>query len=314
MRRRDAKDRPTGWNHHRDCGRDSGIRGRHRPNPPGPAPDPLLGTWALTVDGVYAGPVASVDGCSVTAAVIKEPPGPDRVTPKHGGAPVPAPCSIEVGLGMSSDFQQWLDGSLAGTEHPRDVQLVRVDTRAYALDMPHTAVVGVSLPKLDTASRAPAFLKLDLLPEVLRRRSVPRLPKDAFLNAPRPFTPAMLSAQLDDVRLDVTSVGPWQAVMEQAPATGLERDYARSPKPSEVDNLPLRAAEARIAPLDAWMQAQFVDGYVDERSLVLTLGDGRSALDLKLGHAGLAKGDLAPRADGSRAYALYAETATIASR
>jgi hypothetical protein len=101
--------------------------------------------------------------------------------------------------------------------------------------------------------------------------------------------------------------------MEQRPSEAFERDPLPQAKPTIAD-LPLRAAEARIAPIDAWMQAQFVDGMVDERPFALTLGDGQSALDLKLGHTAMAKGDLVPRADGTRAYTLYAETANIVSR
>jgi hypothetical protein len=212
---------------------------------------------------------------------------------------------------MSPAFQQWLNGAFGGPQHPRDIQLVRVDTREYALDLEKTVVTAVSLPKLDTASRAPAFLKLDLLPLYLRRQPAPPLPKETALNAPRPL--AKFSAQLDGERVDLTSVGPWRAEMEQLPGSGTVRDPMRLMQ-AEIGNLPLRAAEARIAPLDAWMQAQFVDGNVDERTFTLTLGDGRSALDLKLGRTGLTEGDLAPRADGSRAYTLYSETATIVSR
>ncbi len=280
------------------------------PNAPGPTPDPLLGTWALSVDGVYAGPVASVDGCSLTAEVIKQSAGPDRVVPKHAGIPAPAPCEIEVGLGMSQPFHQWLNGALAGTAGPHDVQLVRVDTKAYALDLPHTTIASVALPKIDTASRAPAFLKIGLTPEVLRRKSATPLPNALA----RGFSPAMLTAQLDGAPLELRSVGPWKAEMPRPSGTGYERDYVRQLEPTEIGNLPLRAPEARIAPLDAWMQAQFADGKVDEHSLALTLGDGKVGIDLKFDRTGLIKGDLAPRADGSRAYALYAETAIIASR
>jgi hypothetical protein len=47
--------------------------------------------------------------------------------------------------------------------------------------------------------------------------------------------------------------------------------------------------------------------------IVETLGDGgANTLSLTLNQGGMAKGDLAPRADGTRRYAFYGETLTLA--
>jgi len=288
------------------------------PSTPAPARDPLLGTWALMIDGAYAGPVASVDGCSLTAEVVQERPGPDNVAKKNSGNPGPAPCSIEVGLGMSQAFHMLLKRSMANPESPRNMQLVRVDGKPYGLDLLNAVITALSLPKLDAADKNPAFMTISLAPEALRYAPAPSVPKQAIVTPARGFVPATLSAQLDGARVDATSIGPWKVELpKRGDSIGSVRDGMGQPTPGEIGNVALRVPEPRIATLDGFMRSFLIDGKTadtDERTLVVSLGDVKSAVDLTFEHTGLVKGDLAPRADGARSYELYAERVTVAAR
>src|SRR3954470_7410914 len=146
---------------------------------PGPAPDPLLGAWALTVDGVLAGPVASVDGCGLAAKVAT------AWQTKQVDAVAPETCTLEVGTNLDKGFYQWLSDSLAGKAGPHAVQLVRVDNNAgYALALTNATVRSFTVPKLDRGSTDAKFFSVTLGAEALRR--VPGAVK-TVVPAARPF-------------------------------------------------------------------------------------------------------------------------------
>jgi hypothetical protein len=275
-----------------------------------PPRDPYLGSWALTIDGRYAGPVASVDNCNLQADVVKEQVGPDRVASKHVSSTRPAPGTIEVGLGMSPTFHTWLSRSLAGNESGHTMQLVRTDTQAYALELGKARLATVTLPKIDRASTNPAFLKIGLAAESLRRTPAPQ--PAIYAVPPRGFVPARLAVHIAGVRNDVATLGPWKAkaaVLTDADGNDVQIAV-------DVGDLPLRVTNrGATLTMEPWLQSFLVQGRngdADERSVVVTLTDGNvgGRLELQFDHAGLATGDLAARADGNRSYTLYAERVT----
>jgi hypothetical protein len=274
-----------------------------------PAPDPYLGSWALMIDGTYAGPVASVEDCNLQADVVQERIGPDGVDSKHVSATRPAPCTIKVGLAMSRTFNTWLSRSLTGQESRHTMQLVRTDAAAYALELSQARLATVTLPKIDRASTAPVFLKIVLAGETLHRTPAP--PVNAV--APRGFAPALLAVDIGSVRTDVARLGPWKAEVREFndPFDGSIRRVV------DVGNLPLRVTDSSAKGImDPWLESFLVQGQsreADERSVVLALADGKPGgrLPLRFDHAGPAKGDLAVRADGNRSYTLYVERVSV---
>jgi hypothetical protein len=263
------------------------------------------------IDGAYAGPVASVDDCNLQADVVKEYIGPDGFATKHVSSTRPAPCTIEVGLGMSTTFNTWLSLSLAGKESGHTMQLVRADTGAYALELGQARLATVALPKIDRASTTPAFLKIGLAGETLRRTAAP--PVKAV--PPTGFAPALLAVHIGGVRTDVATLGPWKAEAQES--RDEYRDYIR--RSVDVGNLPLRVTNrGATLTMEPWLQSFLVrgqNGDADERSVVVALTDGqlRGRLELRFDHAGLSTGDLAARADGNRSYTLYAERVAAAA-
>jgi hypothetical protein len=269
---------------------------------PGPAPDPLLGAWALTVDGALAGPVASVDGCGLAAAVTT------AGQTKQVAGVAPETCTIEVGTNLDKSFYQWLNDSLAGKAAPHAVQLIRVDNNAgYALALTNATVRSFALPKLDRGSAEGKFFSVTLAAEALRR--VPGVVKTA-LPAPRPFAAGKFKLLVGGQYVDAATVGPWTASVPLGDVGETRLPVASAP--ARLGELPLRVAEASaLSTLAPWVQAFLVDGQSgDDSELPLTLAFD-SGLQLALERTGPSRGDLVARADGNRAYSLYSERATL---
>lgn len=276
-----------------------------------PPPDPYLGSWVLMIDGDYAGPVASVDDCNLRARVVSGRPAGDGFALKHVVHAASAPCTIEVGLGMSRAFNGWLSRSLANDESPRTMQLVRTDSNPYALELGQARLASVALPKIDRASTNPAFLKIGLAAETLQRTSAPSV----NAGPARGYAPALVAVDIGGVRTNVATLGPWKTEVTNAPVGELREDSQRI---VDVGNLPLRVPEKDAAlKLAPWLQSFLVEGNTttaDERSVMVSLTDGKTEnLELRFDYAGLAEGDLTARADGSRSYTLYAERVAAAA-
>jgi hypothetical protein len=274
--------------------------------PGAPLPDPYQGAWQLVLDGKIVGPVLNVDGCDLKAPVVVSQPG----NAKHVGPVAAEPCTFDAGAGMSPTFIAWLDAALTGNVTAHDAQLVRTDARpGYALDLPHATVAAVSLPKVDRGATAPVLLHVSLASDLVRRvaasASVPA--------RPRPLVPASLSVTVAGQPVATTSVGPWTGAVKTAESP-VGRDAVIVPHTVDVGDLPIRVAEstgkaAQGADVAGWAQGVLVDGKIDERPVTVSV----SGLTLTLGNAGPDRADLAARADGSRGYDLYAETAGLAS-
>jgi hypothetical protein len=281
------------------------------PAAPGTAPpDPYLGSWALTLDGAPAGPVARVDGCSLQAQVVAERSGSVRITGKHVIGVAPEPCTIEIGGGTSAALRTMLNDAVAGNAAPHKVQIVRTDPGGgYALDLTNASIAAVTVPKLDRASSAPVYLKVTLTAERVQRLAAGARTK--ALPAPRGLDPRLLTVQVDGLPVRATSVGPWTVNLKAQDPIGEARDYVRSVSEVELGDLPIRVPEADRkafdAVLDPWVDATLNKGVEDERAVAVSVGTFALTLD----HAGIARADLAARADGASSYDLYSEHATV---
>jgi hypothetical protein len=218
---------------------------------------------------------------------------------------------------MSPALFTWLNVALTGHATTHDVELVRSDVKsAYALELPHADVAAVTLPKVERAATAPVYLHVSLTSDLVRRVAA----SAPVSTRSRPFSPASLSVSVAGQPVATTSVGPWTGTIKAAgDLTG--RDDEITPHTVDVGDLPIRVAETagKTAPkttpagdLSAWAQDVLVDGKTgpdEERPVTVSL----SGLTLTLGNAAPDRADLAARADGSRNYDLYAETAGLAS-
>jgi hypothetical protein len=280
------------------------------PAAPDAAPaDPYLGSWTLTLDGQPAGPIARVDGCSLKAQVVLDQSGGQNPGAKHVAGVEPQPCTIEFGAGMSPAFQTLLKQAIDGQVSRHKLQIVRTDPQGggYAFELTNGSIASLTMPKLDRASTTPAYLKATLKAEAIRRVAA-RIKAPA---AARGLDPQTLALSVDGQPLHVNSVGPWTVNIKPGDPIGVARDYAAAPADVELGDLPIRMPEADRkafeAVLDPWVDATLNKGVADERAVSVSAGGITLALD----HAGIARADLAARADGARSFDLYSEHAAI---
>jgi hypothetical protein len=273
------------------------------PDAPAPARDPYLGAWALVVDGEFAAPVASVDGCGIAADVAQGRDGSKNVAATYAEQ-----CTFEIGTNMSPRFVQWLNDSLASTAPlGTRMQIIRTDSRANAFELDGALLRSFSVPKLDAGGVNPAYLTLSIAADSIRYVPATAKPR---VSRPTPITAPAL--QVGNQRMDLSSVGPWTAALEPRVDNGVDRDYpVTASGRAHFSLLPLRVPEATaVATMDPWLQAFLVqgkNGQEYEQSAILSLGPLQLALD----RVGPARGDLAPRADNARTYSLYIERAAI---
>jgi hypothetical protein len=283
------------------------------PDPAAPTtapPDPYLGSWALTMDGAPAGPYARVDGCSLQAKIVLDQSGGQNPTGKHVAGVAPEPCTIEFGGGMSSEFRTLLSDAVGGNVTPHKLQIVRTDPQGgYAFDLTGATIASVTVPKLDRASTTPVYIKATLKAEQIRRVAASGRTKG--LTASLPLDPRTLAFAVGGQPLRVNSVGPWTVNLASPDSVGELRDYRNLPTEVELGDLPIRMPEADRkafdAVLDPWVDATLTKGVADERPVTVSAADFTLTLD----HAGIARADLAARADGARSYDLYSERAAI---
>jgi hypothetical protein len=127
----------------------------------------------------------------------------------------------------------------------------------------------------------------------------------------RGLDPRTLGLQVDGQSLRASSVGPWTVSLKPEALIGEARDYAPAAFDVELGDLPIRVPEADHkafdAVLDPWVDMTVNKHEVDERPVTVSMLGFTLALD----HAGIARADLAARADGARSYDLYSEHAVI---
>lgn len=275
---------------------------------------PYQNSFALYVDGVFAAPLASVDGCAPSAEVIVEPAGADGVRPKHIGNVTYGACVVEVGLNMSSELKSFINDTLAHTYARKGMWIQSSDGTRLVLTQ---VLLGkLIVPELDRSSAGPAYLTLELLPESVQQVSDSTAVAPADLN---PLAPSTLGLTISDI----TSTAPtWSGelafeVKVAADAVGDTRTGTVEPAALVVPSLRVRyapTATAVFTAFGAWIQDFVVSGNsgsANEETATLTVGDGGTKqLTLTFGNVGPFGGDsfYGRRPDGRHSYDLYAET------
>lgn len=294
-----------------------GLKGD--PGPPGASAlqtliQPYQGSFALYVDGVFAAPLASVDGCAPSAEVIVEPAGVDGVRPKHIGQVTYGACVVEVGLNMSSELKSFINSSLTSVYTRPDMWIQSSD--GTRLELTDVLLGKLVVPELDRSSAGPAYLTLELRSELVRQVSSSTAVAPANLN---PLDPSTLGLTISDI----TSTAPTLsgklvfAFEITEGAVGETRDYVLEPARLTVPSLRVRYAPEAMAvftAFGAWIQDFVINGNsgsANEETATLTVGDGGTKqLTLTFGNVGPFGGDsfYGRRPDGRHSYDLYAET------
>ena len=319
----DANETPLEWNA-------EGIQGP--PGPPGPQGppglsalsallQPYLGTFALYVDGAFAAPLASVDGCTPRADVIlfREGGSGGGVTvQKLLGRVRYGACVIELGLNMTPALRSFIAGSLAVTGARTDMAIVRDQAGGpnARIDLDDVVLQKLTVPELDASSSTPVHLRLELRPQQVQQSTAASAPLGSM--DLEPIDPSTLGLAIGGITsAQPKKVGPLEfdvtlAEFRQTGPTGAE-EIILIPTGIELPDpsVTYAGASPAVAPINAWLSSFVVGGASSPRpQAVLTATGGGRQLSLDFGRTGPYAGDLfyGRRPDGSRTYELFAET------
>lgn len=285
------------------------------------------GDWALSLDGTVVGRVRSVEGGSIRSDVITES-GSGQLEHKHIGSPRFDPFVLEVGLGMSKGFFDWIGGALDRKDVRKDLILHHVDSATgheqAQLELQEALVTAVEVPQLAAADTNPAWLKITIAPETVRRSAGSGKKVEAKL-ASDPLSPSTTRFEVSGIGRvsELKAVAPWtfkQAVARME--VGGRRDYEQEPAKAEFGHLLVTLAEGAkgagsgISGFDAWVDDFLIKGNAGkerERTAVLTVSSkGGRKLELSFSGVGIFAADqFARSAAGGRRYGLYVESAVL---
>lgn len=131
------------------------------------ARNPVVGHFALELDGKVAGFVRQVTGGGVHADVI------EIATPrdKHIGQVRFEDLVLTIGTGLSRDFHDWVASTVSGTVRPKNGAVLACDFNYKVLsrlEWTHGLIRAVNFPALDAASKDQAALTVKITPESTR--------------------------------------------------------------------------------------------------------------------------------------------------
>lgn len=269
---------------------------------------PYAGQYALFVDGVFAGMLQSFDGCAIEAPTINQAIGPDGITHKHLGPPLPSTCSFEVGLRPDTVVSSWINLSLISSSM-RTLGFLKLPvlpaTSSQRVDVFSATITRVALQAIDRTSGGPAFLRVDVVGAPVRLTTVTDFSAVTDFSV-HPIDAATMQFALSGLSLP----GP-----SRVEGLGFVVPTAVAPVVADIRVLVDQTDTANRAALDAWGNSFIVQGNsgdASERTGTLTLTDGAALTwTVTLSQVGINSFKLAP-VTGRQTYGLYFDTFTIA--
>jgi phage tail-like protein len=258
----------------------------------------VAGKYMLDLDGINAGWLKSIEGGHATADVVNEPAGPNAVVKKHIGTPKYEDFTMQMGMGMSPEFYEWVTEFFEGQAPRKDGAVIaasfdsrRIGTHAFQ----DALITEFTIPTLDGSSKDPAFMSLKVTPETTEFTPgdgsavvTPLSPKTKVWQAANfrfvlGSLPCQRVAKIDSFTLK-------QAVKRDEP--GEERQYRNEPGTLEVPNLVLSISNADLQPWNDWHKKFVIDGQNSdsdelEGSLSFLAADGTVLARIDLRHVGI---------------------------
>ena len=236
------------------------------------------GRLALIGDsGVLGFPKECIGG-SIKAELATHLLGPANIPKKHVAAIIYEDLTIDVDMGMSSQFYEWIGQTFDNADVTKNIEVHACDLDQKLMDVREysTVQIGeVTIPALDGSSREPAYLAVKLVPESIRYlpgRGNPiadgGVPAKKWLCSNFRFSlgdlPCSRVAKIDSFT--------WKRSFVKD-EVGQFREPTKHPSKVEVPNLTLTVSMADINAWQAWFRSFVIDGRcseADELSGVIT--------------------------------------------
>ena len=126
------------------------------------------GRFALDIDGFNVGFLKKFSGLAMEADIASNDLGPDNVQKKHVSNFKWTGGKATVGIGMGKGMYDWIKASFDKGYQPKDGQFVAADFDYKAqsrIEFFAALITGVTVPKLDGASKDAAYFDVEFEPE-----------------------------------------------------------------------------------------------------------------------------------------------------
>ncbi|HET6610718.1 MAG TPA: hypothetical protein VFG83_01960 [Kofleriaceae bacterium] len=225
------------------------------------------GRFGLVVDGSeFLGYVKSVSGGNIKAEVAVHQLGPDNVQKKHIIGVNHEAFKIDVGMGMSKGFYEWIRQSFDRSHMAKSGELVACDFdyKAQSVrEFTDALITEVTIPALDGSSKDPAYMSVTFEPERIRyRKGDGNQISGTVAPATKLWQCANFRFELGDLpcsRIAKIDSFTWkQGVTKDQ--VGQFREATKHPTKVEVPNLKLTGSMADVEKWQEWHRTFVIEG------------------------------------------------------
>jgi len=232
-------------------------------------PTAATGQFAVEIGGEFTGVARSAKGGIIEGevAVEEQQLGPTVLQKKHLSSIGYESFTVEIGMGMSPPFYDWITASLDRTFPTRSGQVIAVGVDYQAMnarEFRDAFVTEVSFPALDGSSKDPAYLSVTMTPQSISYKGgEPLSSKPAETGRRKKFLASNFRVKLGDLpceRVSKVDSFTWKQSVVVDDETGEFRLPDVEPAKIEVPNLKFTISAADIAPWQDWYRDFVIEG------------------------------------------------------
>lgn len=226
--------------------------------------------FVLTLGGVQAGFLKSVDGGDITAEVVQEAHDPTSTYffKKHIASVKYEDFAVEVDFSLADAVYDWIAATWTGRHYRKDGSIIICDSDFNAISEQqffHASLSEVTIPTCDALAKNPVPMQLKFSPEITRMNKgggrVSFLDKGKL--GQKQWSPSNFRLEIDGLDCTrVVSVGSF--TVKQILSThnvGETRDYEKISKGIEFPNLKITLPEMATQSWQAWFEDFVVRGH-----------------------------------------------------
>ena len=230
----------------------------------------VAGKYAVELDGIEAGWVASAQGGHATSDVVQEKLGPDHIIKKHLAGVKYEDITVNCGAGMSKGFYGWIKDSFDHKSSRKNGAIVTADynyKEHSRLTFTNALITEVGFPALDASSKDAATMTIKFAPEYTRQTFAPDGPSisgkyDIKPEVQKKWLASNFRLKIDG--LDCTRVNKVEAITVKQKVVenpvGEPRDYEKEPAHLEIPNLVITLAESHAKEFFDWHEDFVIKG------------------------------------------------------
>jgi hypothetical protein len=223
------------------------------------------GRFGFLVEGsTFLGFVRSVSGGNIKGEVAVRQTR--SVQKKRIRNVIYEPFTIEVGMGMSKDFYNWIQASFDKGHIIKNGELVVCDFDYGIMsirEFQDAHISELTMPALDASSKEPAYMTVKFNPGKIRYKNSTRLPIQVDVGAiAKKWMASNFSIELGDLPCDhVAKIDSFTVKQKiKKDKSGVARRSKKYPSIIEVPNLKLSISMADIPLWQQWFHSFIVGG------------------------------------------------------